>query len=469
MNEPCEFDFVLMKRAVRDSVAQIGNHTSKSEASIQSETALNAGETETSLTDRLEAEQQREHKDIARLLDTRTSSRRRLQYQEGQELRKYWKYANHCYSTAMLLKLQDWYSTDSTLHYKMKADEAYDGSGEGLQPRYTEIRCRLGDTGTETGTGTETETDSCQCWSWTSRRVHKLSEAKERWTSLGHFSRWTDHDSNEQSKSKARATSNAKFREYSLVALLGEQLLEPNDVRGWQREQTLFQDQAVRVHGPWWSLRHFEAWTLWVGRRAFFRVWRASLASKGAICARGGVLKFWHVVNNDTNHARCTYLHSCLQCTVLIKCSICSYPHWMRTLREWLKKQYPRHMTHRHINSSCLKTGHILFNYCLKKKVTIFNYCFEYCLNAVLKNSEILSNILSPLHPLNVNIFQLLFALLFVRGVFLLLQMIAQTIAWWSSPWWSRFYIIACVRTCLKLASFGSGLSGLIARWIVRP
>ena len=64
MSEPCEFEFVPIKRAVRDSVAQIGNHTSKSEASIQSETALNVGETENSLTDRLEAEQQREHKDV---------------------------------------------------------------------------------------------------------------------------------------------------------------------------------------------------------------------------------------------------------------------------------------------------------------------------------------------------------------------------------------------------------------------
>ena len=45
---------------------------------------------------------------------------------------------------------------------------------------------------------------------------------------FGRFSRWTDHDSNEQSKgneqskSKARATSNAKFREDWLIALLGE-------------------------------------------------------------------------------------------------------------------------------------------------------------------------------------------------------------------------------------------------------
>ena len=55
MSERCEFEFVPMKRAARDSVAQIGNHTSRSEASIQSETALNAGETEASSTDQLGA------------------------------------------------------------------------------------------------------------------------------------------------------------------------------------------------------------------------------------------------------------------------------------------------------------------------------------------------------------------------------------------------------------------------------
>ena len=81
-------NFVPMKRAMRDSVAQIGNHTSKSEASIQSVTALIVGETENSLTDRLEAGQQREHKDMRYFVGTGTSSRRRLQYQEGEELGK---------------------------------------------------------------------------------------------------------------------------------------------------------------------------------------------------------------------------------------------------------------------------------------------------------------------------------------------------------------------------------------------
>ena len=67
MSEPCEFVFVPRKLAVRDSVTQIGNNTSKSEASIQSVTALSAGGMENSLTDRLEAVQPREHKTYARL------------------------------------------------------------------------------------------------------------------------------------------------------------------------------------------------------------------------------------------------------------------------------------------------------------------------------------------------------------------------------------------------------------------
>ena len=44
-------------------MVKIRNHTSKSEASIQSETALNAGETENSSTDLLVAIDQREYRD----------------------------------------------------------------------------------------------------------------------------------------------------------------------------------------------------------------------------------------------------------------------------------------------------------------------------------------------------------------------------------------------------------------------
>ena len=53
------------------------------------------------------------------------------------------------------------------------------------------------------------------------------------------------------------------------------------------------------------------------------RIWH----QKGATCARGGVLTITVVVGSDTTlHA----VHSCtvaLQYTVLIKRSICSYPH----------------------------------------------------------------------------------------------------------------------------------------------
>ena len=64
MSEFREFEFVPMKRAVRDSVAQIGNDTSKSETSIQSVTALKVGETENSLADRLKVGQQTKLKDM---------------------------------------------------------------------------------------------------------------------------------------------------------------------------------------------------------------------------------------------------------------------------------------------------------------------------------------------------------------------------------------------------------------------
>ena len=75
MSEPGEFVFVPRKLTVRDSVTQVGNNTSKS-----------GGETENLVTDQLEAVQQREHRDTREFLGTRTSSRRRCQYQEGKEV-----------------------------------------------------------------------------------------------------------------------------------------------------------------------------------------------------------------------------------------------------------------------------------------------------------------------------------------------------------------------------------------------
>ena len=133
MSEPCEFEFVPRKRAVRDSVAQIGNRTSKSEASIQSETALDAGETENSSMDQLEARHQREHKDVRffRYQGRRLQYRRRKRIAQNTGKMPIIASVLQCCSNCEIGM-----TMDPTLHYKMKADEAYDGSGERLQPRY---------------------------------------------------------------------------------------------------------------------------------------------------------------------------------------------------------------------------------------------------------------------------------------------------------------------------------------------
>ena len=122
MSEPCEFEFVPMKRAARDSVAQIENHTSKSEASIQSVTALNVGETVNSLTDRLEAGQQREHKDM-RYFWIQEQVR-----DEDFSIKKEKNCANvgtkpiFVSSLQQHCKLQDWYSTDHGSHTPLQDD-----------------------------------------------------------------------------------------------------------------------------------------------------------------------------------------------------------------------------------------------------------------------------------------------------------------------------------------------------------
>ena len=111
---------------MRDSVLQIGNNTSESEASIESRTALNAGEMEALVTDQLEAVQQREHRGTREFLGTGTSSRRTCQYQEGKEARECCNNtqnkSNRCFCTTMLLKSQDWYSTSHGSHTPLQDD-----------------------------------------------------------------------------------------------------------------------------------------------------------------------------------------------------------------------------------------------------------------------------------------------------------------------------------------------------------
>ena len=114
------------KLTVRDSIMQNGNNTSKSEVSIQSKTALNAGEMETLVTDQLEAVQQKELRDTREFLGTGTSSRRRCQYEEGKEARECYNNtknkANRCFCTTIFLKSKDWYSTGHGSHTPLPDD-----------------------------------------------------------------------------------------------------------------------------------------------------------------------------------------------------------------------------------------------------------------------------------------------------------------------------------------------------------
>ena len=195
-----------------DSVMLIGNNTSKSEASIQRVTALNAGGMENLATDQLEAVQQREHRDTRDFLCNGTSSRRRCQYQEENKraniatIRRTKPIVAFCYN--IVRKLQDWCSTSHGNHTPLQDDgnKPMMDLAQSLQTwcaRADEEELTVAQRPSwysDTYPGTETETDSCQRWSWTSRRMCKAEwnqgTVDDFWVT---FSRWTDHDSNEQS------------------------------------------------------------------------------------------------------------------------------------------------------------------------------------------------------------------------------------------------------------------------------
>ena len=123
-------EFVPTKRDVRDSVVQIRSHHSKSEVLIQGETTLNAGE-RGSFDGSIGSNASKRTQRCTVLLDTITSSRQRLQYQEGKDIaqtlegcQSLLQYCN-VFQKARLV----FYKTmDPTLHYKMKT-KACDGSG----------------------------------------------------------------------------------------------------------------------------------------------------------------------------------------------------------------------------------------------------------------------------------------------------------------------------------------------------
>ena len=95
-------------------MVQIRDHHSKSEVLIQSETALNAGE-------RFGSNTSKRTQRCTVLLDTRTSSRQRLQYQEG----KIAQILEGCQSLLQyfnVVQMARWVfykAMDPTLHYKM--------------------------------------------------------------------------------------------------------------------------------------------------------------------------------------------------------------------------------------------------------------------------------------------------------------------------------------------------------------
>ena len=103
---------------------EIGNNTSKSEALIQSRTALKAGEMENLVTEQLEAVLRREHRDTREFPGTGKSSRRRCQYHEGKEARdccnNTQNKADRCFCTTILFKSQGWYSTGHGSHASLQ-------------------------------------------------------------------------------------------------------------------------------------------------------------------------------------------------------------------------------------------------------------------------------------------------------------------------------------------------------------
>ena len=134
-----KFEFAPMKRAVRDPVAQIGNHTSKSEASIQSGTALNAGGTENSLDGSIGSRTAQGTRRYARLLDTRNkfkmeasvSRKRRL----AQMLESSQSFASvlQCCSNCKIGILQD---HGSHTPLQDEGEEPMMGLASSLQTRY---------------------------------------------------------------------------------------------------------------------------------------------------------------------------------------------------------------------------------------------------------------------------------------------------------------------------------------------
>ena len=133
MNKPCELN--LDTRNVTNETRWYSSETTIRNLKflIQSETALNAGETENYWVDQLEAIHQREHKDAWYFWIPEQVP------DEDFSIKKEKNCANigTRFSTAMLFKSQDWYSTDHGSHTPLQdeGDETMMDLVTGLQTR----------------------------------------------------------------------------------------------------------------------------------------------------------------------------------------------------------------------------------------------------------------------------------------------------------------------------------------------
>ena len=327
-------------------------------------------------------------------LGTRTSPRRRPQYQEGansKERRRCWKEARLCFSTATILqvcRIGNLLTKDLTLYYKMKADEANDASGG---------RCCWPDMNTEnryrqrpdsiTRKHKSTDTIICQRWLWTSRRNRWLwTSRRNQWTvdENGLVSRSTDHDSSYKKQTKGKVQSNGKMQREKLWTLAGAELGENFQRSPWTRDDSVsrypwYQDHVVTGHEP-----SVIASTLWIGwdavdqaRFELFRQesvgWRAFLVSLTVLprfasesCIRvaihvrgGGVLKFTSVGDNDTTvHDVHTYTVA-FSSSVLNECRICPYHQSLTRTTGMAQENDPPHMAHSHLISSIASEIHL--------------------------------------------------------------------------------------------------------------
>ena len=292
-------DDPVSRKSTTGLVAQIGNHTVKSGSTLQSLTALSVGETEfyavvkggqvglsfeiyvpkmwefqwrlkykvtvwRRILWRIAWEQDSERNTLTRGASgyqneskTETSvSIRCLQRRTVQMLERSQSYFNN------IASLQDWSPTDHGSHTPLQ--------DEGDEPLMDLVKGCSPDIDTETRRdhgNTSTETASCQRWSWTSRRMCKLSETSERWTSLS-----TSHDDGswqhlqEAKHGQARCTKRlwTDWRQVWIWRILQSP---------WTRDDgesryLWYQDQAVIVHEP-----SVIASTLWIGRDAVDQAW----------------------------------------------------------------------------------------------------------------------------------------------------------------------------------------------------